>query len=466
MNTYILNSKIPRKTKNDNLVIKRREQIIRAAIKLFSEKGFYKTTLRELAQEAGLSHGNIYDYVGNKEDILILIHDFIYSVATMRINQAIKSVDDPLEKLYRIIRAEINVMHELSDAVLLMYRDTRVLEGKLLKKMLSKERGRMEILEQALRDCISQNLLQEFNVRAVANLIKTMAETLVMKRWDIKKLVNREEMESIILNILFKGMLKGPRVAQPSLEVDNLRGKSALIINAEISCGDGLNSFLLSKGAKLALYINSDLKDEKEFLISQLKKKKNCKIYLSRDVGPMTTKLLKNIVHDFGPIEIIIHYFGVGSDGIEPSAGDEKKSTLSGFQENFDCAQELAGYIQMTMSKMSLEKILYLAPCAEDRNINAIRYEATKAALIVLTKSMSQNLASSGINVNCVVPGFTRKTGQVKLEDEKNNSIKKHHAPLGFMEEESDFLEIIYFLISGKSRYLNGEVLTVSGRHD
>jgi NAD(P)-dependent dehydrogenase (short-subunit alcohol dehydrogenase family) len=401
--------------------------------------------------------------VGSKNDILILIHDFIHSVATERINQAIKSVDDPLDKLYRIIRTEIAVMHELSDAVLLMYRDSRVLEKPFLKKMLGKERGRVAIFEQVLEECISKGLLREVNVRAAANLIKTMAETLVMKRWDMRGFVNSEEMERIILNIFFKGLLKGK---QQPLGEDNLRGKSVLIINAEITCGGELNAFLLSKGAKLALYINNDLEDEKASLSTKPEKWKNCKIYLSKDVGPMTSNLLKHIAQDFGPIEIIIHYFGDTATNNILSAGNENKSSFSGFQKNFDCAQELTGYIQKTMSKMSLEKILYLAPCAEDKKINPIRYEATKAALAALTKNMSKNLAASGINVNCVVPGFASKSVQMKREEENNYSRKKELAPLDFLGEKVQFLEIIYFFISGKAKYLNGEILTVSDRND
>jgi len=61
--------KIPTTIKSKELVEKRREQIVLAAIKLFAKKGFHKATLRELSDEAGISHGNIYDYVGTKEDI-------------------------------------------------------------------------------------------------------------------------------------------------------------------------------------------------------------------------------------------------------------------------------------------------------------------------------------------------------------------------------------------------------------
>ena len=61
--------KIPTKLKSKELVEKRREQIVLAAIKLFAKKGSTKAILRELSDEAGISHDNIYDYVGTKKAI-------------------------------------------------------------------------------------------------------------------------------------------------------------------------------------------------------------------------------------------------------------------------------------------------------------------------------------------------------------------------------------------------------------
>ena len=74
--------KIPTTIKSKELVVKRREQIVLAAINLFAKKGFHKATLRDLSEESGISHGNIYDYVGNKEDIFSLLHEFMDKLAT------------------------------------------------------------------------------------------------------------------------------------------------------------------------------------------------------------------------------------------------------------------------------------------------------------------------------------------------------------------------------------------------
>ena len=108
---------IPTTIKNKELVEKRREQIVLAAIKLFAKKGFHKATLRELSEEAGISHGNIYDYVGTKEDIFFLLHEFMDKLATDALRQSIKNIDNPFEKLGRMVRSEFNLMYKWADAI-------------------------------------------------------------------------------------------------------------------------------------------------------------------------------------------------------------------------------------------------------------------------------------------------------------------------------------------------------------
>ena len=89
---------IPTTVKSKALVEKRRNEIIFAAIELFAKtkKGVSRLTLRELAKEAGISHGNIYDYVGTKEDILSLIHDFISGFFKEQIDRSTSGVNEPL----------------------------------------------------------------------------------------------------------------------------------------------------------------------------------------------------------------------------------------------------------------------------------------------------------------------------------------------------------------------------------
>ncbi|HSM89373.1 MAG TPA: helix-turn-helix domain-containing protein, partial [Desulfobacterales bacterium] len=70
---------IPTQVKDPDLVERRRRQIADAAVRLFIERGFHKTTTRQIARAAGISIGSLYEYFNCKEDILYLVCDFIHS---------------------------------------------------------------------------------------------------------------------------------------------------------------------------------------------------------------------------------------------------------------------------------------------------------------------------------------------------------------------------------------------------
>ena len=61
--------------KDERLVQKRRDQMINGAVALFNEKGFHRTTTREIARAAGFSIGTLYEYIRTKEDVLYLVCD-------------------------------------------------------------------------------------------------------------------------------------------------------------------------------------------------------------------------------------------------------------------------------------------------------------------------------------------------------------------------------------------------------
>jgi AcrR family transcriptional regulator len=73
--------------KDERLVQKRRDQMIKGAVTLFKEKGFHRTTTREIAKAAGFSIGTLYEYIRSKEDVLYLVCDSIYDHVCERLEQ-------------------------------------------------------------------------------------------------------------------------------------------------------------------------------------------------------------------------------------------------------------------------------------------------------------------------------------------------------------------------------------------
>lgn len=456
-------SGIPTKVKSKELVEKRREQIVLAAIKLFSQKGFHKTTLRELAEEAGISHGNIYGYVTNKEDIFFLVFDFMIRIAFDIIDQSINGVEDPVEKLRRMVRGEFNMMHQWADAVLLIYQESHILSKPLLSQLLEKEREHVGKIETALEECIKEGRIRDCNVRLVANLIRAMVETWVVKRWDLRGHVNRLEMEKAILDLLFNGLDKekdtainhGKPPAAP-------HGKTALILNSRTFLGKSTIPFLLSKGMRVVVY-EKNVFGESELPDVPSEAAEKLKIYSCEDLGQLDGSLFKKILDDVGYIDFIIHDLGINySSSVKQY---EKIHAARELNANLLCAEDLSTIIEKEFSTKGSGSIIYLAPWGWDRFADPFRYETVKRGTVALTKILAKRMAAAKINVNCIIPGFIVSTKPSEIQKDMTSQLIGD-IPMGELGEISDVLDALYFLLSDGSKYITGQVLNVAGGMD
>ena len=201
---------IPTHVKNKSLVLRRRQQIFEAVIRLFSKKGYHRTTLREISKESGITLGNLYDYIVTKEDTL----HFIQEKATQIVMEALSGEDEkdsnPVEKLKRLIISELKAMDEYQDLILIIYQESHSMSKELLYSLLSSERNHVRQFENVIREGIRKGYFKPVNVRITANLIKMLIDSWVVKRWDLKRKASLEEMKQGILEMVFNGIQKSP----------------------------------------------------------------------------------------------------------------------------------------------------------------------------------------------------------------------------------------------------------------
>jgi 3-oxoacyl-[acyl-carrier protein] reductase len=91
-----------------------------------------------------------------------------------------------------------------------------------------------------------------------------------------------------------------------------------------------------------------------------------------------------------------------------------------------------------------------------------VNYSASKAGLIGLTKSLAREVASRGITVNAVAPGFI-ETPMTAVLDEKQTSTMLAQIPLGRRGTDQDIARAVKFLASEEASYITGHVLDVNG---
>jgi AcrR family transcriptional regulator/NAD(P)-dependent dehydrogenase (short-subunit alcohol dehydrogenase family) len=450
--------KIPTTIKSKELVKKRREQIVRSAIKLFARKGYYRTTLQDLAEDLGVSHGNIYKYVGSKEDIHFLIHEYLFEIVWERTERGLKDISDPVEKLRRLIKCRFSAVYDLPEAFLLMYRQSHVLNRELLKTLLKSEREALSRIEEVLDECVKEGLVRDFNTRVVSNLLSLMVDTWALKRWDLRGHTTQLEMENTVLDIFFHGLLpENSSIKNKKYKDRLLQGKSALIINGGSVIGKVVSTMLFSKGVRTAIYAeNFDVED---VLTAAYEMPSNLKLYSGKDVGPMTDTLLEKILGEFGPFDYLIDDLGADITGTNE---DHIKALGERITANLTTVSSLEQTIKTEMSKRRSGRIVYICPWAWDRFIDPLRYDLVKSGVTALTKRQAKLLAPWRINVNCIIPGFLTGIRPSKTEKEQSTAAIDQ-IPMGCLGEIGDITEAVMVLIGDASKYITGQILNVAG---
>ncbi len=181
---------VPTQIKNRELVTRRRNQIVKAAAQLFIEKGFHKTTTRQIAQAAGFSIGSLYEYVNSKEDVLYLVCESIHTEVERGVAEAMARVGSGREMLAEVIHEYFHVCHRMSDFILLIYQETQSLPSQWRQRVLENELRITGILVEVLGKLMASGdlpNLQERSVELVAHNICVLGHMWTFRRWFLSR---------------------------------------------------------------------------------------------------------------------------------------------------------------------------------------------------------------------------------------------------------------------------------------
>ncbi len=172
--------------KNPELVLRRRRQIVDAAVQLFIQNGFHKTTTRQIARAAGFSIGSLYEYVASKEDVLYLVCDAIHAEVEQAVAEAMSRATDGHSSLAAVIREYFLVCHRMNDHILLIYQETQSLPSQWKKRVLENEVRITGIFVEVLARLISSGdlpHLSEDSIDLVAHNISVLGHMWTFRRW-------------------------------------------------------------------------------------------------------------------------------------------------------------------------------------------------------------------------------------------------------------------------------------------
>lgn len=169
------------------LVQRRREQIVEAAVDLFSTKGFHRTTIQEVARKAGVSTGLIYQYAEKKEDILLLSLLSVMRKFRHELESTDEEDDEPLVQLYAALEAYCRVVDRDRNATSLAYRTTMSLPADHRNYIKQAELETNELIAMRIRACVRAGLFREVDPMLAIDLFVMHAHTWSLKYWRLRK---------------------------------------------------------------------------------------------------------------------------------------------------------------------------------------------------------------------------------------------------------------------------------------
>ena len=242
----------------------------------------------------------------------------------------------------------------------------------------------------------------------------------------------------------------------------SLKDKIALVTGGTRGIGREIAVTLAKEGANVAITYTSN--EEKAFMVlEEIKTNGVNAIAVKANVvnNDEVLNMVKTVEEELGTIDILVNNAGITKDNLLIRMSEEDWDSVLdvNLKGVFLCTKAVA----RTMMKKTYGKIINISSIVGlSGNIGQGNYSASKAGVIGFTKSMAKELASRGVRVNAIAPGFieTDMTNILK-EEIKNEMIKS--IPLNSFGKPKDIANLVVFLASEESDYITGQVIKVDG---
>jgi 3-oxoacyl-[acyl-carrier protein] reductase len=242
----------------------------------------------------------------------------------------------------------------------------------------------------------------------------------------------------------------------------SLAGKVAVVTGGSRGIGRAICIDLAEKGARVVINYVSRPEAAEETRKQIESMGGECRL-VKFDVGNTSEvqKAIKQITSEYGRIDILVCNAGITRDGLLATMKEEAWDEVItvNLKGAFNCIK--AGCRPMMKQRWG-RIIVITSVVGFAGNAGQVNYSAAKAGLVGLTRSSARELASRGITVNCVAPGYIDTDMTSELPEAVKEKILAE-IPLGILGEPRDIAAAVSYLASEDARYITGQAIHVNG---
>ena len=238
----------------------------------------------------------------------------------------------------------------------------------------------------------------------------------------------------------------------------DLSGKNALVTGASGGIGSAIAKALHAQGAAVAL--SGTREDALKGLAGDLGARAHVTPARLGEAGA-ADQLAKDAEAAMGSVDILVNNAGLTRDNLALRLKDEDWQTV--LDVNLTAAFRLSRAVLRGMMKARWGRIIGITSVVGvTGNAGQANYAASKAGMIGMSKSLAQEVASRGITVNCVAPGFIATAMTESLSADQQAKISSS-IPAGRMGRADEIAAGVIYLASDEAAYVTGQTLHING---
>ena len=238
----------------------------------------------------------------------------------------------------------------------------------------------------------------------------------------------------------------------------NLEGKVALVTGASRGIGRAIAELLAERGATV---IGTATSENGAAAISDYLADKGKGLALNVTNVESIEATLKNINDEFGAIDILVNNAGITRDNLLMRMKDDEWNDI--IDTNLTPIYRMSKAVLRGMMKKRSGRIINVGSVVGTMgNAGQANYAAAKAGVIGFTKSMAREVASRGVTVSTVAPGFI-ETDMTKALNDEQRAATLSNVPAGRLGDPKEIASAVVFLASPEAAYITGETLHVNG---